>query len=116
MAVFYSHVEKALRAKATGPVAGGRLQGDAPVTLAALGNPAVTRPTGAPYELFGPGDVERLAAGAITRRFPAPGASDAEEKKLALVEFGAPSGCTPGSCSWSVGAPRTMWSCGRTAG
>ena len=90
MAVFYSHVEKALRAKATGPVADGRLQGDAPVTLAALGNPAVTRPTGAPYELFGPGDVERLAAGAITRRFPAPGASDAEEKKLALVEFGAP--------------------------
>ncbi len=43
----------------------------------------------APYELFGPGDVHRLAPGTITRRFPAPGATDAEETKLALVEFGA---------------------------
>jgi len=34
--------------------------------------------------------VKRLAAGAITRRFPAPGASNAEATKLALVEFSAP--------------------------
>lgn len=42
-----------------------------------------------PVNLFGPGDVKRLAAGTVTRRYPAPGATDdAEETKLALVEFG----------------------------
>ncbi len=40
-----------------------------------------------PFELFGPGDVARLTAGTITRRYPAPGAIDAEETKRALVEF-----------------------------
>jgi hypothetical protein len=85
---FYSHFEKGLRKSATA-AAGGRLQGATDVILADVANPAVTKPAKAPYELFGPGDVQRLAAGAITRRFPAPNASDAEVTKLALVEFSA---------------------------
>jgi hypothetical protein len=86
---FYSHFEKALRKSATSATA-GRLQGSTDVILADVANPAVTSIAKAPYELFGPGDVQRLAADAITRRFPAPNASDAEVTKLALVEFAAP--------------------------
>src|SRR4051794_2066717 len=86
---FYTRYEKALRRGAGPAVLDGRLQGTATVQLADLSRPAVTRQAPAPYELFGPGDVQRLAAGTITRRFPAPGASDAEETKLALVEFAA---------------------------
>jgi len=89
MTTFYSHFEKALRKSATAPIA-GRLQGSVDVILADVANPAVTKTAKAPYELFGPGDVQRLAVGAITRRFPAPNASDAEVTKLALVEFAAP--------------------------
>ena len=85
---FYSRYEKALRKTAT-TASGGRLQGSTDVILADVANPAFTKIAKAPYELFGPGDVQRLAAGAITRRFPAPNASDAEVTKLALVEFAA---------------------------
>jgi hypothetical protein len=85
---FYSNFEKALRLSTTS-VIGGRLQGSASVTLLELASPGQTRKPAVPYELFGPGDVQRLAAGAITRRFPAPNASDAEVTKLALVEFAA---------------------------
>lgn len=88
MNTFYSRFDKALRKTAT-TAGGGRLQGSTDVVLADVANPAVTRIAKAPYELFGPGDVQRLAAGAITRRFPAPNASDAEVTKLALVEFAA---------------------------
>jgi hypothetical protein len=85
--VFYSRFEKALRQSAT-TAAGGRLQGSTDVKLADIANPAVPpKIAKAQYELFGPGDVQRLAAGAITRRFPAPNASDAEVTRLALVEF-----------------------------
>ena len=90
MATFYARFEKALRLSAGPGVVGGRLQGSASVSIADLANPADSRVAQAPFELFGPGDVQRLAAAAITRRFPAPGASDAEETKLALVEFAAP--------------------------
>lgn len=88
MLTFYSHFEKALRTSATVAVA-GRLQGSVIVTIADVANPAVTRTAKAPYELLGPGDVGRFAAGAITRRFPAPNAGDAEVTKRALVEFAA---------------------------
>lgn len=90
MAVFFSRFEKALRVSAAGPVAGGRLQGQAPVVVTDLADASDVRPVQADFELFGPGDVQRLAAGAIARRFPAPGASDAEETKLALVELASP--------------------------
>lgn len=87
---FYSRFEKALRVSAGPAVIDGRLQGSTPVTVRDLANPAMAAPpVAAQYELFGPGDVQQLAAGAITRRFPAPGASDAEERKTALVEFSA---------------------------
>ena len=89
MATFHPRYEKARRQSAGPAVVGGRLQGAAAVSIADLANPADSRIANAPYELFGPGDVQRLAGGAITRRFPAPGASDAEETKLALVEFAA---------------------------
>jgi hypothetical protein len=84
---FVARYERALRVGAGPAVVGGRLQGAAQVDLTDLDNPANTRRAGAPYELFGPGDVQRLAAGVITRRYPAPGASDAEQPKLALIEF-----------------------------
>jgi len=89
MAIFYGHFHKALRASATGPVVDGRLQGQTTITVAVLGNLADTQTAQPAYELFGPGDVQRLAAGAIIRRFPAPGTSDAEETKLPLIEFAA---------------------------
>jgi hypothetical protein len=85
---FYSHFDKALRAGATA-AGGGRLQGQAEVKLVDLNDATNQAIANASYELFGPGDVERLAAGAITRRFPAPFASNAEVTKLALVEFSA---------------------------
>lgn len=88
--VFYARYEKALRVSAGDGVVAGRLRGQAPVTVADLDNPGDTLVVPAPYELFGPGDVQRVGPGAITRRFPAPGASDAEETKLALVELAAP--------------------------
>ena len=88
MTTFYSRFEKALRTSATAAAA-GRLQGSTDVMLADVANPALTKIAKAPYELFGPGDVQRLAAGAITRRFPTPNTSDAEVTKVALVEFAA---------------------------
>jgi hypothetical protein len=88
VAHFYSHWELALRASATTAV-DGRLRGVASVVIADMDHPS-QQVTAAPgFELFGPGDVHRLAAGAITRRFPAPHAGNAEVTKLALVEFAA---------------------------
>ena len=89
MPIFYSRYEKALRLSATS-ASNGRLQGTTLIVLADVANPALTKLAPAPYELFGPGDVQRLAAGAISRRFPAPNSSDAEVTKVALVEFAAP--------------------------
>jgi hypothetical protein len=86
---FYSRFEKALRTSAN-VESSGRLQGKADVVITGVANAAETRTAQAQYELFGPGDVQRLAGGAITRRFPAPHSSDAEVTKAALVEFGAP--------------------------
>jgi hypothetical protein len=86
---FYSRYEKALRLSAKSAAA-GRLQGATDIVLAEIANPGATTVAPAPYELFGPGDVQRLAAGAITRRFPTPNSSDAEVTKVALVEFAAP--------------------------
>jgi hypothetical protein len=86
VAKFYARYEKALRKSAT-VEAVGRLQGKTDVVIADVADAAVTRTAQAQYELFGPGDVQRLAAGAITRRFPAPHSSDAEVEKVALVEF-----------------------------
>jgi hypothetical protein len=87
-ATYFSRAEKALRIGATTVVA-GRLQSTVPVGIADLANPADTRSIDTDYELFGPGDVQRLAVGAIVRRFPAPGSSDAEQPKVALIEFSA---------------------------
>lgn len=89
MPAYFARDEKALRIAAKPTVVNGRLQGTAAVDIADLNNAADKRPAPAQYELFGPGDVVRLGGGAITRRFPAPGSSDAEETKMALVEFGA---------------------------
>src|SRR5204862_5599904 len=95
---FTSHFEKALRVSAGGPAVNGRLQGAADVVLTDIANPAISKTAKAHYELLGPGDVKRLAAGAITRRFPAPQSSNAEATKPALAEFAAahvPSRYTP---------------------
>lgn len=89
MTTFYARFEKALRKSATVEAA-GRLQGQTDVAIADVANAAITKTANAQYQLFGPGDVQRLAAGAITRRFPSPNSSDAEVTKVALVEFAAP--------------------------
>ena len=83
MRTFYSRYEKALRKTATTEVS-GRLQGTTDVAIEDFASPPATKTPKANYELFGPGDVQRLAAGAITRRFPAPNSSDAEVTKTAL--------------------------------
>ncbi len=88
MRTFYSRYEKALRKTATTEVS-GRLQGTTDVAIEDFASPPATKTPKANYELFGPGDVQRLAAGAITRRFPAPNSSDAEVTKTALIEFAA---------------------------
>jgi hypothetical protein len=82
---FYSFAENMLRQLAT-TVTSGRLQGALDVNLADLSTPA-TATAKAKYELYGAGDVSRLAAGTIVRRFPTPNCSDAEVTKVALVEF-----------------------------
>jgi hypothetical protein len=87
---FLSWSEQPLRglARPGGTVVGGRLQGTAPVAIRDLDSSTIPPRQGAgPFELLGPGDVARLAPGAITRRYPAPGATDAEETKAALVEL-----------------------------
>lgn len=82
---YYARVERALRAGATEP-AGGRLKAKLSITLTDLAG-ADEHKVDAEYELMGPGDVDRLLPGAIVRRFPAPGSSDAEETKLPFIEF-----------------------------
>jgi hypothetical protein len=107
-ATFYARYEKALRVSAGPAVAAGRLQGAATLSIADLSNPNDNRGVPAPFELFGPGDVQRVAAPAITRRFPAPGASDAEQTKLALIEFAAadlPWRYTPAAATGAVLRP-----------
>lgn len=86
MAEFLSWRLTQLRSFGTGPAIGGRLQAQAPIALQDVLTGAPGNGAG-PFELFGPGDVARLAPGVISRRYPAPGAIDAEETKRALVEF-----------------------------
>jgi len=73
---FYSRYEKALRKSAKTEVS-GRLQGTTDVVIEDFASPPATKKPEAKYELFGPGDVQRLAAGAIARRFPMPNSHDA---------------------------------------
>jgi hypothetical protein len=85
---FFSWSQLPLRELA-GPVAvrtKGRLQATQPLTVSDLsgGDP---RTGGGKFELFGPGDAVRPLPSTITRRYPAPGAHDAEETKAALVEL-----------------------------
>jgi len=84
---WYPYREVALRAWATGAVEGGRLAAKARVRIEDLSDPNMFKSENVPFALFGAGDVAGLAPGAITRRFPAPGSSDAEETKAALVEL-----------------------------
>ena len=86
-AVFHAWQNAPLRGLADDTVVAGRLQAKASLSLADLANVGDTRNRDAPFELLGPGDVQQLAYGVITRRYPAPGAADAEETKAALVEF-----------------------------
>jgi hypothetical protein len=70
---------------------GGRATGVATLTL--TGTDAAGAATGSqsralPFALAGPGDVIGLRPGAITRRYPTPGASDHESDRCPLVEFG----------------------------
>jgi hypothetical protein len=89
VARYFVRDERALRVAATPNVVEGRLQGSAAVVIADMENALDSRQVPTAYELFGPGDVLRLGDGAIIRRFPMPGSSDAEETKLPLVEFNA---------------------------
>lgn len=86
MAEFLSWQVSQLRSFGAGPVVSGRLQAKAPISLQEVLTGATNGATG-PFELFGPGDVTRLSPGVVSRRYPAPGAHDAEETKRALVEF-----------------------------
>lgn len=85
---FDSYAEKGLRAEPTG-VQGGRLQAKLDLVLVDQEVATSTAPVSIGYELFGPGDVERLGGATVIRRFPVPGTSDAEQTKLVHVEFQA---------------------------
>lgn len=84
--LFRSWSERPLRGLARDARVGGRLQASFPLKVSGLGGGA-PRTGGGLFELFGPGDVVRLSPSAIARRYPAPGAPDAEETKAALVEL-----------------------------
>lgn len=84
---YFSRLDRALRVD-TLPAVDGRLSATIEFTLE---DPASgeTRRIAPEFQLMGPGDVTRLASGAILRRHPSPGTGDAEETKYALVEFAA---------------------------
>ena len=87
---FYGWHRSGLFALAKGPAVAGRLQAALPVTLVDVDDASRTSPPGgAPFELLGPGDVRGLLPGAIVKRVPAPGTSDAVETKAAHIEFAA---------------------------
>lgn len=90
MASFYSWQMSSLRSLGGGPVVAGRLQAAAPIAIRDIATGEERTPPAGPFELFGPGDVVRLAPGIISRRFPSPASRDAEETKRAMVEFADP--------------------------
>lgn len=76
-----------------GSVSGGRPTGSTQLTL--TGTDAGGANTGSDaatlaFALAGPGDVLGLAPGAITRRYPTPGATDHESDRCPLAEFADP--------------------------
>lgn len=84
---YFARSERALRASGT-TAADGRLSAAIDIELTDH-NGVGARQIPSPYQVMGPGDVARLAPGAVVRRFPAPGCSDAETSKLAFVELAA---------------------------
>jgi hypothetical protein len=86
---FVPHEEIALRAWAPGDLDHGRLTAKAPIEVDDLDDPTQKRTgtTQPQFALMTAGDVAGLAPGAVTRRFPAPGSSDAEQPKAALIEL-----------------------------
>ena len=82
---YFSRFDQPLRVNAGEPE-GGRLSAKVAIGIANLDG-SDPRTVDAEFQLMGPGDVARLASGAIVRRFPSPGAGDAEKEKLAHVEF-----------------------------
>ncbi len=85
---YFSRYDRALRADAKS-AADGRLMAEAAVDVADIADPGNVRTASPAFHVMGPGDVKALAPGAILRRHPSPGSGDAEETKLALVEFAA---------------------------
>jgi len=84
---FIQHEEIALRAWGTDTLDHGRMTADAPIVLEDLDDPAQAKSGSATFSLMTAGDVSGLVPGSITRRFPSPGSSDAEQPKAALIEF-----------------------------
>ena len=76
-----------------GPSAHDRARAETPVTLTgrdAGGATTAAKTRTLAFLLAGPGDVIGLKSGAVTRRYPAPGAPDAETDKCSHVEFADP--------------------------
>jgi hypothetical protein len=85
---FIAHQEIGLRAWGNTPLDHGRLTGNAQVELTDLDDPRQkTAADPPPFALMTAGDVSGLIPSAITRRFPAPGSTDAEAEKAALIEL-----------------------------
>lgn len=82
---YFGRFDRPLRVKA-GAAEGGRLSAKVDIGIANLDG-SDPRTVQAEFQLMGPGDVARLTPGAIVRRYPSPGADDAESEKLAHVEF-----------------------------
>jgi hypothetical protein len=68
----------------------GRLTGSVGLTLSNDQPPSESVTETVTFDILGPGDVQGLKPGAVTRAVPTAGALDAEETKCAYVELGAP--------------------------
>jgi hypothetical protein len=108
---FIQHEEIGLRAWGSNDLEHGRMTADAPIVLQDLDDAGQTKSGSAAFSLMTAGDVSGLVPGSITRRFPAPGSSDAEQPKAALIEFAAAdlpwryTPARPGAQTNAVGKP-----------
>jgi hypothetical protein len=71
-------------------ITAGRLSAALELTASDLANPSDSVSRTITYDLYGPGDVTGLAARAVVRTYPSPGARNVEIDKAVHAELGAP--------------------------
>ena len=71
-------------------ITAGRLSAALQLTASDLDNPSDSASRTLVYDLYGPGDVTGLEAGAVVHTYPSPGARNVEIDKAVHAELGAP--------------------------